>query len=68
MLAAIGKTLSVCDSIGCRYILVDSKRNSIGFYQLNEFKLVEKYKNREFVPMYLNMQPIIAEMNTETED
>jgi len=68
LLAAIGKTLSVCDSIGCRYILVDSKRNSIGFYQLNEFKLVEKYKNREFVPMYLNMQPIIAEMNTETED
>ena len=24
--AAIGKTLSVCESIGCRYILVDSKK------------------------------------------
>ena len=61
LLAAIGKTLSVCESIGCRYILVDSKKDSIGFYQKNEFKLVEKYKDREFVPMYLNMQPIIAE-------
>jgi hypothetical protein len=61
LLAAIGKTLSVCESIGCRYILVDSKKNSIGFYQKNEFKLVEKYKDREFVPMYLNVQPIIAE-------
>jgi GNAT superfamily N-acetyltransferase len=24
--AAIGKTLSVCESIGCRYILIDSKK------------------------------------------
>jgi len=61
LLAAIGKTLSVCESIGCRYILVDSKKESIGFYQKNEFKLVEKSKDREFVPMYLNIQPIIAE-------
>jgi GNAT superfamily N-acetyltransferase len=68
LLAAIGKTLSICESIGCRYILVDSKKNSIGFYQKNEFKLVEKYKNREFVPMYLNIQPIIAEMNLENND
>ncbi|WP_048127910.1 GNAT family N-acetyltransferase [Methanosarcina sp. WH1] len=68
LLAAIGKTLSVCENIGCRYILVDSKKNSIGFYQKNEFKLVEKYKNREFIPMYLNMQPIIAEINIESND
>ena len=58
--AAIGKTLSVCESIGCRYILVDSKKNSIDFYKKNGFKLVEKYKNREFIPMYLNLQPIVA--------
>jgi GNAT superfamily N-acetyltransferase len=68
LLAAIGKTLSVCESIGCRYILVDSKKDSIGFYQKNEFKLVEKYKNREFIPMYLNMQPIIAEINREKNE
>ncbi len=54
LLAAIGKTLSVCESIGCRYILVDSKKISIGFYQKNEFKLVEKYKNREFIPNFVS--------------
>jgi hypothetical protein len=58
--AAIGKTLFVCESIGCRYILVDSKKYSIGFYQKNGFKLVKKYKNRELIPMYLNLQPIVA--------
>lgn len=68
LLVAIGKTLSISENIGCRYILVDSKRNSIGFYQKNEFKLVEKYKNREFVPMYLNMQPIIEEINLEKNE
>lgn len=62
LLAALGKTLSVCNSIGCRYILVDSKKNSIMFYQKMGFKLVEKYKNKEFVPMYLNLQPIVAEI------
>ncbi|MGB9941481.1 GNAT family N-acetyltransferase [Methanosarcina sp.] len=68
LLAAIGITLSICESIGCRYILVDSKKDSIGFYQKNEFKLVEEYKNREFIPMYLNMQPIIAEINLEKNE
>ncbi|MGB9941328.1 GNAT family N-acetyltransferase [Methanosarcina sp.] len=33
LLAAIGKTLSVCESIRCRCILVDSKNNSICFYE-----------------------------------
>lgn len=69
MLAAIGKTLSVCESIGCRYILVDSKKTQLSsikkIIQKNEFKLVDKYKNRGFIPMYLNMQPIIAEINFE---
>ncbi len=68
LLAAIGKTLSVCESIGCRYILVDSKKNSIGFYEKYGFKLVEKYKNRDFIPMYLNMQPIVAEMNRQKDE
>jgi GNAT superfamily N-acetyltransferase len=66
--AALGKTQSVCESIGCRYILVDSKKNSIGFYQKNGFKLVEKYKNREFIPMYLNLQPIVATIESSDFD
>ena len=68
LLAAIGKTLEVCENVGCRYILVDSKRDSIGFYQKNEFKLVEKYKNREFVPMYLNLQPIVSALESSNLD
>jgi GNAT superfamily N-acetyltransferase len=68
LLAAIGKTLSISENIGCRYLLVDSKKNSIEFYLKNEFKLVEKYKNKEFVPMYLNMQPIIAEIERLNSD
>ncbi len=68
LLAAIGKTLEVCENIGCRYILVDSKRDSIGFYQKNEFKLVEKYKKREFVPMYLNLQPIVSTLENSNLD
>jgi GNAT superfamily N-acetyltransferase len=66
--AAIGKTLSVCESIGCRYILVDSKKSSINFYQKNGFKLVEKYKSRDFVPMYLNLQPIVAAIESSNFD
>jgi hypothetical protein len=57
--AAIGKTQFVCENIGCRYLLVDSKKDSIGFYQKNGFKLVEKYRNREFIPIYLNLGPIV---------
>ena len=68
LLAVLGKTLEVCENIGCRYILVDSKRDSIGFYQKNEFKLVEKYKNREFVPMYLNLQPIVSALESQNLD
>ena len=48
--------------------LQNLKNNSIGFYQKNEFILFEKSKIREFVPMYLNMQPIIAEINLENCD
>jgi GNAT superfamily N-acetyltransferase len=66
--AAIGKTQSVCESIGCRYLLVDSKKNSIGFYQKNGFKLVEIYKNREFIPMYLNLHPIVATIESSDFD
>jgi len=67
LLAAIGKTLDISEHIGCRYILVDSKREAIGFYQKNGFTLVEKSKNKEEVPMYLNMQPIVAMEKSELE-
>jgi len=69
LLAAIGKTLSICNSIGCRYITVDSKPESVDFYKKHGFILVEKSKNRDFVHMYLNMYKIIKSLEpTETLD
>ncbi|HEY5536134.1 MAG TPA: GNAT family N-acetyltransferase, partial [Ignavibacteria bacterium] len=63
--AAIGKTLSICKSVGCRYILVDSKPEVIGFYKKYGFQEIEKNKKKNFIPMYLNMQPIVAKINPE---
>lgn len=60
LLAAIGKAISVSNDIGCRYITVDSKPGSIGFYEKHGFKMVEKYRHSEFPKMYLNMYPIVA--------
>ena len=62
MLAAIGMAIDVSSKIGCRYITVDSKPESVGFYGKHGFKLIEKYKDSDFPKMYLNMYPIIERM------
>lgn len=59
LLAAIGKAIAVSNEIGCRYITVDSKPESTGFYEKHGFKMVEKYRHSDFPKMYLNMSPII---------
>lgn len=61
-LAAIGAAMSVSDIIGCRYLTVDSKTDSIDFYKKLHFKIVEKYKKTDFQKMYIDMYPIIAAM------
>jgi GNAT superfamily N-acetyltransferase len=65
LLAAIGKAISVSNDIGCRYITVDSKPDSIGFYEKHDFKIVEKYRHSEFPKVYLNMYPIVATMRAK---
>ena len=62
MLAAIGMAMDVSSKIGCRYITVDSKPESVGFYEKHGFKLIDKYKDSDFPKMYLNMYPIIERM------
>ncbi|NJD52760.1 MAG: GNAT family N-acetyltransferase [Candidatus Methanoperedens sp.] len=62
LLAAIGIAIDVSNKVGCRYITVDSKPESIGFYEKNNFKVIEQYKHSDFPKMYLNMYPIIAMM------
>jgi hypothetical protein len=55
----LAQVVSICDNIGCRYLLVDSKLESTGFYEKFEFKVAEKNQKADFVPMYLNMQPYV---------
>lgn len=57
--AAIGMAISVTEIIGCRYLIVDSKPESINFYKKLGFKIIEKYKNNDFPRMYLDMYPIV---------
>ncbi|MBU4492226.1 MAG: GNAT family N-acetyltransferase [Euryarchaeota archaeon] len=64
LLAAIGKAISVSNDIGCRYITVDSKPESIGFYEKHGFKMVEKHRHK-FPKVYLNMYPIVAMMRAK---
>ncbi|HEY5536653.1 MAG TPA: GNAT family N-acetyltransferase [Ignavibacteria bacterium] len=46
-------------------ILVDSKPEAIDFYKKYGFQEIEKNKKKNFIPMYLNMQPIVAKINPE---
>ena len=69
LFAAIGIALSISEHVGCRYITVDSKKESIGFYEKYNFAIVKTRKDMDFVPMYLNMYPVIKEMRpTESLD
>lgn len=55
LLWAIGKADEFSTQIGCRYITVDAKRESIDFYLKYEFKIIKKHENRDFPPMYFNL-------------
>ena len=58
--AAIGKILSISKNIGCRYIILDSVKDKVGFYKKYGFKIVDVYKDDEYIKMYLNMAQIEA--------
>ncbi len=62
VLASIGLALSVSEIIGCRYLTVDSKHESISFYEKLGFKIVERHRQSEFPKMYLDMHPIVVMM------
>ena len=68
--AAIGKALSISDSVGCRFVLVDSKKDAISFYEKYGFKkaiLKEKDKRDNYTPMYFDLQPTLLEINSYVE-
>jgi len=55
LLWVMGKFEKISKEIGCRYLTVDSKRESMWFYQKYDFILVEKTKNRPYPTFYLDM-------------
>jgi GNAT superfamily N-acetyltransferase len=59
VLAAIGLALSVTEIIGCRYLMVDSKPESVNFYKKLGFKIIDKYKSNDYPRMYLDMYQIV---------
>ena len=71
LLVAIGKALEISDEVGCRFITVDSKQDSIGFYEKRgNFELAKKQKNTRYPTMYLDILPGKAQhvVNTELGD
>jgi GNAT superfamily N-acetyltransferase len=58
LLWAVGKAYEISKQIGCRYITVDAKRESVDFYLKYEFKIIKKHRDRDFPPMYFNLYSI----------
>ena len=53
-----GGTLELSDSVGCRYVTADVKRESTGFYEKLDFKhlLSEKEEEkRSYLPVYFDL-------------
>lgn len=59
---AIYLTQKVSNIAGCRYITVDSKPQSVSFYIKHGFKLVKGSSKKDYPVLYLNMQPIVEEL------
>ena len=66
--AAIGLALSVSEIIGCRYLTVDSKPESVSFYKKLGFKIIEKYRSNDYPKMYLDMYPIVETIGQNESD
>lgn len=66
---AVGKAYDISERVGCRFITVDSKQESIGFYKKSGgFKLVTGYEKKTYPTMYLDIIPVIKELKpTSTE-
>ncbi len=69
LLAAVGKALKISNEVGCRFITVDSKQDSIGFYEKRGgFELAKKRKNKPYPTMYLDILPAIKKMTPITTE
>jgi GNAT superfamily N-acetyltransferase len=65
LLAAVGKAFKISDEVGCRFITVDSKQDSIEFYEKRGgFELAKNTKNDTYPTMYLDILPINEELKS----
>ena len=55
VMAAIGKARELSKTVGCRFVIVDAKQNSIDFYKRMLFKLMKKSTNRIYPTMYFDL-------------
>lgn len=63
LLIAVGKALDIAKEVGCRFITVDSKPDSIGFYKKGGgFELAKRYQDERYPTMYLDILPIHEKM------
>ena len=68
LLASIGMAADISKKVGCRFITVDSKRHSIGFYEKHGFKLIKKCEKKDYPTMYLDILPAIEELKLITSE
>ena len=62
---ALGKVYDVSKHVGCRYITVNAKRESIEFYTVKsklKFRIVKATEKNNYPSLYLDMHPIIIGM------
>lgn len=62
---ALGKVYEVSKHVGCRYVTVNAKRDSMEFYTVKsrlKFKIVKASEKKKYPSLYLNMYPIIKAM------
>ena len=67
---AMGKAWSLSENVGCRFILVDSKKDSVPFYTKYGFSraiLRPKEGKDDYTPMYRDILPIILKISSHVE-
>ncbi len=65
VLGAVGLGLSVSGFVGCRYLTVNSRPESMSFYERHGFRVMEKYRQTDFPEIYIDMQPVVERMQSE---
>jgi hypothetical protein len=64
---SMGKAWVINDVLSCRFVTVDSKKESIYFYEKYEFKIALKNTKEDHIPMYFDLYHTILKLNSYVE-